>query len=464
MRKKQFALACLVALAMIAGFAARSHVSPRIGSFSSSSNQSLSRPLSASAPSSASSDVGIRSDVDLRPLEIFYSVLDRVRNEFVEPIKQSQEHDLTYGALRAMLDSLRDPLTRFYDPQQAKIVEAARLGKFYGPGVLVTVKQAKQGDITEEQLVVLSALPGSPAEKADVRTGDVITEIDGKAILPYDPFQRIDKLIKDARNGAINDEKLRKLVTVETDKIKDGIMFQKAMDTLSSKATKDVTLTLARQGSDKPLKVKLSSDETTVEPISVSTIKPTVGCIHVNLLVSSAENKFADALADLRKKGVTSLILDLRNSPGGDISSAEAIAGDLIPKKTLALLEIPQGKKETLLAGDARGEAWSGDIIVLVNGGTSGASEVLAAAIRDSAGAQLVGDKTSGTAFQQTFIQLRDGSAFSMTTGKYLTSKGADYHNKGLVPDIAIGNGSGSGDDAQLSKAVELITSGKAKG
>jgi carboxyl-terminal processing protease len=364
-----------------------------------------------------------------------------------------------------MLDSLHDPLTRFYDPVQAKTVIDARSGKFYGPGLLVTVKKVKQGEISEEQLIVLCPLPGSPAKKAGIQNGDVITEIDGKAILPYDPFQHIDKLVKDAKNGLIDEDKLRKLVTVETNKIKDGIAFQKAMDMLASKDTKELTLTVARPGVEKPLKIKMTSAETMVDPISVSTPKPTIGLIRVNLVVSSTESKFADALADLQKQGITELILDLRDSPGGDIKSAEAIAGNLIPKKALAVLELPRGKKETVMAEGARGEPWKGKIVVLVNSGTSGVSEVLAAGIRDAAGAELIGSKTSGNNLQQTFMELKDGSAVSMTTGKYLTPKGTDYHDKGLVPDIVIaGGGSASGDDAQLSKAVEILTSGKGKG
>ena len=102
---------------------------------------------------------------------------------------------------------------------------------------------------------------------------------------------------------------------------------------------------------------------------------------------------------------------------------------------------------------------------MLVNSGTSGVSEVLAAAIRDATGGELIGSKTSGSNFQQTFIELRNGSAVSMTTGKYLTPKGTDYHDKGLVPDVVVaGSGSASGEDAQLAKAVEILTSGKGKG
>ncbi|HPP76458.1 MAG TPA: S41 family peptidase, partial [Armatimonadota bacterium] len=136
-----------------------------------------------------------------------------------------------------------------------------------------------------------------------------------------------------------------------------------------------------------------------------------------------------------------------------------------IPRKTLTLVQLPQGKQRTLRALTAETTPWTGNVVVLVNSGTCGVSEVLAAALRDGASAKLVGETTFGTNIEQTFMTLRDGSAVSITTGKYLTPKGVDYLNKGLAPDVAVkADKSKPGQDPQLTKAIEIAKAGKERG
>jgi carboxyl-terminal processing protease len=466
MRKKQIALACLFIIAIVGGYVARCHVDRRdpIAKIRQQGTE-LPRSLSAYASNSASSDIGTRSDVDLRPLQIFYDVLLKVREEYVEPIQKSQERDLTYGALRVMLDSLQDPLTRFYEPNQAKLVTDASLGKFHGIGAVIIVKRVKQNEITEEQLHVISTIPDSPARKAGILPGDVISEIDGKAVLPYNPLQRAEKLIKDMRNGKLDESEVRKILEgTESNRIKNGIGFQKVLDMLAGSDSKEYTLTIVRAGVKAPLKIKVGSADSSLEPVTYTTLNNGIGYIHLNLIIKAAEPKFAEAIADFKEHGVTSVVLDLRNSPGGTIESAQSIAGTFIPKKKMTVLQLPKGKRNQIQASVAPSSGvWTGPVVVLVNGGTSGVSEVLAAALRDADGAKLVGKTTVGANLQQTFMQLHDGSAVSITTGKYLTPNGIDYENKGLVVDIAApATGLSPGEDLQLNRAVEVAVAGKA--
>lgn len=464
MRIKQFVLACLVVCALAGGLIARSIVDGRDPVYLAQKTPNISGSVSAYAPTSDTSDVGIRSDVDLRPLQVFNDVLKHVRDEYVEPIANSQERDLTYGALRYMLDSLRDPLTRFYEPEQAKIIKDASQGKFYGIGAVITVKQVKQDDIIDEQLVVMTTFPGSPASKAGIHSGDIITQVDGKTVLPYDPFQRFEKLIKAARNGQLSDEEWRKQAKIENERIKNGVSFLTIMDQLSDKSSKEFKITVSRLGVKEPIEFKVAAGETSVEPVSYKIIDSNVGYIRINLVTKAAQSKFSEAIADIKKLGVKGIVIDLRDSPGGDIESAQAIAGELLPRRTLTYLQLPKGKQRTInTAAAPAGSAWTGHITVLVNGATSGVSEVLAAAIRDGAGAKLVGSKTFGGSMQQTFVFLRDGSAVSFTTGKYLTPKGVDYYAKGLTIDVTVGEGN-SGNDVQLARAIELLSAGKGKG
>ena len=467
MRARRLALAFLIVAAVGAGLAARVRVSSYDPYAQALRGRDLARQLSAYAPNAAASDVAPRSDVDLRPLEIFYSALQHLRDEYVEPIQKPQGRELAYGALRLMLDSLHDPLTRFLDPEQAQLVQEARAGRFHGIGAVIAVRQTKEGGVVEERLVVVSALPDSPARKAGLLAGDVITELDGKTILPYDPLQRVEKLIKASRNGLIEREKkLPKLLEIENQRIKNGIGFQKAADMLASKSSKDFTLTIARRGVKSPLKVKVGVGETVVAPVTYSALNSSVGYVHFNLLTEAAGGKFAEAIADFKRRGLKGMVLDLRDCPGGAIESVQEIAGNLIPDKPLAILELPRGKQRTLRAGaPSKSGPWTGPVAVIVNGGTVGASEVLGAAIRDGAAARLVGDRTFGGNLQETLVPLRDGSAVSMTTGKYLTPKGADYRGEGLTPDVVVPAGSAPpGEDAQLARAVRALAAGKGKG
>jgi len=464
MRKKRFALVCLIMLAMVSGYAARLYVDRNDPIARIQRDEAFSRFSSAAAPSSAQSDIGTRSDIDLSPIQVFYQILVRLREDYVEPIPKSRERELTYSALSYMLDSLNDPQTRFYTTEQAKLAKEAREGKFYGIGAIIAVKLEKQGDITEERLVVTGALPGSPAEKAGLLSGDVITRLDGKTVLPYKPLQRVEALVKLLRNGKISDQEFRKKLEAENERLKDGVGFHKVMDMLASgKDAKSYTLTVERPGATKPLEIKVGVSETKVDPVTSRLINPSIGYIDLNLIVKPAEAEFSEAVAGFKKQGVRKLVIDLRNSPGGALESAQAIAGNLIPNRTLAILQLPKGKQKTLKASPAPASGqWIGELAVLVDSGTTGLSEVLAAALRDGKGAKLVGSSTFGSNLQQTVHPLADASAVSMTTGKYLTPKGVDYKYKGLSVDAAVpAAGTKADADAALNKAVELLNSGK---
>ncbi len=461
--KEQLVITVLVVAAMVAGFAARSHVNARDPEARVLREDT--RQLSAYA-SNTSSDAGGRSDVDLRPLEVFYSALQHVREDYVEPIQKNQEHELTYGALRAMLDSLRDPQTRFLEPKEAAIVEAAGHGKFNGIGAALWVSRAKVSGANEEQVVVETTLPGSPARKAGLLTGDVITTVDGKNVLPYNPFARVENMIKATKNGQLTQDKLQKMLESENERIKNGIGFQKAIDQMTTAGDKEIALTVSRPGVKAPVKIKVQPALTTVDPVSFAKINPTVGYIRVNLLIDPTKTGVADAVAEFRKDGVKSIVLDLRDCPGGSFDVAQTVAGSLMSDRRMSILQMAHGKQRSLKANVSEDvkTPWTGPVAVIVNKGTAGTAEVLAAAVRDGVNAQLVGSTTFGDNLQQTYVALQDGSAVTMTTGKYLTPKGGDYQNKGLVPNVVIAaptTDAPAANDPVVAKAVQSLAGNK---
>ena len=412
--------------------------------------------LTAYASESTRSDVGPRSDIDISPMETFYTVLRLLKEHFVEPIEDSQRRDLTYGALRNMLDSLKDPNTKFLEPDQKDLVDLARRGEFRGIGAVLGVRKIKNEDGTFEKLVVVSSLPGSSAEKADLRSDDVITEIDGKSVLPYDPFQRANRLIKLAKNGELEKDKLSKTLQAEEAKINDGIGFQKAAEKLAAPFKDSVELTIERSG--QTVKVKVPSGNVTVDPIEYS-IKNNVGYIDVNLFTAAVKDQFTEALADIEKKGAAGLVIDLRNDPGGSIDMARQVARLLAPEKAFAIAARSSGKREVIKIPAARSDVgavtWTKPVVVLVDRGTASASELLAGALRDDINAKLIGTRTFGQAFEVTMLPQRDGSAVEMTTGKFLTPKGTDFNIKGLKVDFEV-----EGREAQLDKAIALAGAG----
>jgi C-terminal processing protease CtpA/Prc len=194
------------------------------------------RQMAAYNSQGAASDVGTQSNVDLRPMETYYSVLRIVQDSFVERVNDDTKNKMTYDSVRTMLDSLKDPYTRFYEPDQTKVLEAAQQGKYYGIGAIFAIEKEKIDGMPTEILSVMTVIPGSPADKVGLRTGDVIEEVDGKSVLPYDPFQKANQILKSARDNTADREKLQKELDAEDKRIKNGISFQKSIDTLSAKS------------------------------------------------------------------------------------------------------------------------------------------------------------------------------------------------------------------------------------
>ncbi|MEB3196394.1 MAG: S41 family peptidase [Candidatus Sericytochromatia bacterium] len=319
----------------------------------------------------------------------FLQVYDLLKSEYVE--QNIKDTDLVYGAIRGMLGALDDPYTRFMDPKAFQSMQDERQGSFGGIGIQIGIKDGK--------LTVIAPMEDTPAYRAGLKAGDHIFEIDGKPTHHMAEAEAVS-LIRGARG------------------------------------TK-VVLTLKRHGVANPLKVSLVRDNIVTKAVKVEEMDGNIGYIRLSTFMSNeAGSEVKSALDRFRKKD--GIILDLRGNPGGLLPNAVDIGSMFIKDGPIVQLVNREGEKQYLKASGRPVVDKALPVVVLVDGGSASASEILAGALQDNKRATLVGTKTFGKGLVQTVHPLSDGSGVAITTQKYLTSAGHDINKKGVMPDIVV--------------------------
>ncbi len=354
----------------------------------------------------------------LPSLNIFWEAWGILNSDFYGKIPSKQT--LTHGAIRGMLRGLGDSHTVLVEPEPAKNEQSNLQGQTGDVGLNL--------DIRNQTLVVVSALPNSPADKAGLRTGDAILKIDNKDVSPDITVQQASAQMR----GAIGSK---------------------------------VTLTIHHVGEPKTLDVELVRERYNF-PTVESKVLPntTYGYIKVSLETSETANEFARALDSLKSQKVTGLVVDLRNNPGGlfpdpvlDISGQFLKNGDVVVYE-----KYRDGTEKAYNAGSRRG-AVDIPLVVLVNSGTASAAEILAGALRDYKRAVLIGEPTYGKGSVQSIRQLSDGAALHITIATWYTPKHSEIEGKGLAPDFSIPfteDDVKKGTDPQLNRAIDYLTKG----
>ncbi len=298
-----------------------------------------------------------------------------------------------YEAIREMLDKLNDPYTRFLDPEQFKSMQIDTSGELTGVGIQIT-QDEKTKDVT-----VISPIEDSPAAKAGVLSKDVILKVDGKSVKGLD-INEVVSLIR----GPVNSK---------------------------------VVLTVNR--GNRQLNFTINRARIELHPVRYSfrdTPNTDVGYIRLTQFSSNAAAEMREAIRDLEKQEVDGYILDLRFNPGGLLNSSAEIARMWLGKGTIVSTVDRKGKTDQFTAG--RGKLTNKPLVILVDGGSASASEILAGALQDSKRAVLVGSKTFGKGLVQSVHPLGDGSGLAVTIAKYFTPSGRDIDHKGIEPDIKI--------------------------
>ena len=448
-------------------FFASGNIARSVSVYNHDRSQSASRTKAAilskgmQVASSRLSDV---ANVDIEPLGTLYTVVRSLREHYVEQLTVESEGKMTYDAMRAMVGSLGDPKTRFIEPKERKLIADADEGKFHGIGAILAVRQTFRDNkdkpkerISTEHLVVVSLLPDGPAARAGLKPGDEILAIDGKDVLPFNPYQRVNDMINDSKFRKMERSQQRKTLEAEQKRIDDGIAVLEAEHLLMSEGKKPIELTLAAKPPAKQTKVSMTPEDLTVDPVSPLRMESSdAGYIKVNYLGSTTAAEFAEAMKELESKPASGLIVDLRGATGGSIRSAEQIASYFAPDETLAVLIRSRGRKTPVRAAALTGtSAWRKPTVLLVDHSTSRIAEVLAAGLKENGVAKIVGEKTSGDFLDTTVMDLADGSAILMATGKYVTAKGVDYNGKGVPVDAYA-----TTSDQQLRTAIKLLSAG----
>lgn len=391
----------------------------------------------------------LNDDTGYEPLDTFLQVYRLVQQNYVDNLPE--ERKLAHGAVRAMLADLNDPNSRFLEPDERVALDNEARGRFEGIGSALSVIGHKRDGYTEFKITVVAPLPGSPAQQAGVKAGDVVTKIDGKYVLGADPFVQANKILKRVQARDADEEELEKAVEVAQARIKNSITLGAAQKKLTLGKNQKLTLTLQRPGVLAPLTLEMTTALTEVAPVTAKALPGQVAYVKLAAFTETAPAAFKAALSNLPKQG--GLILDLRGNPGGLLGPVKEIASQLTRGGTL-YVEVGPGNKRKGFVLPAANRA-ARPTVVLVDPGTASSAEVLAGALRDKKIGVLVGTKTFGDALVQTLYPLPDGSAFTLTTGKLLPPGGKSWHRVGLAPDVVLA--SGMSEDQVLARALSVL-------
>lgn len=350
------------------------------------------------------SSVRVSSSVNVDVEEIYSKLRERFDGEI-----DSAAVDV--GIKRGLVSATGDPYTAYFSKEEYADFKSSLDGQFSGIGA----ELGKNGD----QLVVIAPLDGSPAERAGIKPGDAIIAID--------------------------------------DVSTDGMGVDIAVSKIRGESGTRVKLKISQAGSVKEIEV--TREEVKVDSVKYEKIGSDVGYIKVSRFAEDTGSSVKKAARDLSAQGVTKFILDIRNNGGGYVTSAVEVAGVWLDNKTV-LSERFRGKETTVKRTSSEKilDLNKTKLVVLVNEGSASASEILAAALNENAGVQLVGQKTFGKGSVQDIVPLEDQSWLKITIAHWFTPKGKTIDRVGIEPTVKVEKGE-SEQDLQKQKAIELLNS-----
>ena len=325
-----------------------------------------------------------------------------------------KEKDLNEGIYKGYVEGLGDQYSAYYDKKETKELSESLDGSFSGIGAVMT-QDASSGVLTITQVY-----DDSPAKKAGIKAGDILYRVEEKTVTGKD----LDKVVSWIKG---------------------------------KKGTK-VNLTLLRGTNSDKIKVTATRDVINVETVKYKVLENQIGYISISEFDSVTGAQFAKALKQLQKKNIEGLVVDLRNNPGGSLSTVCDILDSILPKGLIVYTKDKNGKKEEYTSDEKH--RLNLPMSVLVNGQSASASEIFAGAVQDYGKAEIIGTQTYGKGVVQNLFDLKDGTCVKLTTSEYFTPKGRNIDGKGITPDVKIEykyNAKDPKADNQLDKAVSVV-------
>ena len=337
-----------------------------------------------------------KKDVDVLPLNeirTFTEIFSKIKDDYVESINDKK---LLENAIRGMLQGL-DPHSAYLDKEAYRELQEGTSGKFGGLGIEVGYEDGF--------VKVISPIDDTPAQRAGVKAGDLIIKLDGKSV--------------------------------------KGISLMEAVKMMRGKPGSEIVLTILREGKEKPFNLTVVRDVITVKNIKTETIEPGFMYIRISNFQIHTVNNMRKSLKKLKNENTDNLkglVLDLRNNPGGLLNAAVGVS-DLFLNNGLIVYTEGRIKDSKLKFTAKPTEVFKNiPIVVLVNGGSASASEIVAGALQDHKRAIIMGERTFGKGSVQTILPMSDETALKLTTARYYTPSGRSIQASGIEPDMIVKN------------------------
>ncbi|KRF64435.1 peptidase S41 [Bacillus sp. Soil768D1] len=320
--------------------------------------------------------------------EKLYSTYDTIKDNYYEEIDQDK---LVDGAINGMIKALDDPYSAYMDKKEASSFHESISSSFEGIGAEIQEQDGK--------IMVVSPIKGSPAEKAGIKPNDIILSVDGKSV--------------------------------------EGLSSSEAVLKIRGEKGTKVELSISRAGESEPIDLTIKRDTIPIETVYSEMLDDGVAKIQVTSFSEHTVQELETALNDMSKKDMKGLILDLRGNPGGLLDEAIDMASLFVPNGEVVLQVEDRSGKKVVHKSKNNGELKI-PVVVLIDDGSASASEIVAAAVSESADIPLIGVKSFGKGTVQTAVPFDDGSNFKYTAAKWLTPEGNWIHKKGIKPDIKV--------------------------